>query len=203
MMARPSPGPVGSIALLLAAVSAPAAGQSPAGQSPASPSRIAIDVRMGFLVTRTEGYADRPLLGVDVRLQIVRPRVGAGPGLGVMAGAAIGFADIFGETQSESHRWTGGVEFPWAIASAGLGPRPIEIVPLLQAGYVDSNGGDRRSGFIGRVAVGLRVPLGSDPVYFGFEPFGLTLLPDPDVERDGPSSRLAFEFGLLRVGWTF
>ena len=191
-------GSAAVLAGLLAAAAAPVAGQAP----PRAP-RIAIDTRAAFLITRTEGFDDRPVLAADLRLVIVQPHPGGGPGLGVMAGGAIGFADIFGEVQSESHRLTGGVEFPFAVATAGGDRPPIEIVPLFQAGRLDSNGGDHRSGFVGRAALGLRIPLGAGGTYLGFEPFSLTLLPDPDVESSGPSSRLAYEVGILRVGWSF
>jgi len=196
MTVRESLRTAGWVAGLVALVGAPADGQTPARSS-----RFALDTRAAFLITGTQGFSDRPVLAVDVRFVIVQPHVGGGPGLGVLAGGAIGFAEIFAEAQSESHRWTGGVEFPWALAASTPGGPPIEIVPLLEAGYLVSNGGDRRRGFLGRVALGLRVPLG--PASFGFEPLGLTLLPNPDVALPGSSSRLAYEVGILRMTWRF
>lgn len=171
-----------------------------------------VDTRVGFLVTFAEGHSDRPLVGLNLGVPVVAPSVGGGPGLTLTGGVSVGFADFFADVQSESFRFTGGVEAPWAIGAASLGRRPIRIVPHVEAGYLDSNGGDRRSGLVWRAGLGVRVPVGAGNMHFTFEPLAIVGLPegralakvDEPLRLSGlTDSRLALEFGVLSVGWRF
>ncbi len=164
--------------------------------------RFAFETRLAFLISDTDSHPDRPILGVDARYTLRPARVGGGPGVGLTAGATVGFAEFFADVQSESFRLVGGLEIPWAIAAAGLGENAVEIVPFVQIGHLSSNGGDERSGLVARIAVGLRISVGDGPMYLAFEPFGLTLLPAPDEVHEG-DSRLAYELGIIKVGWRF
>ncbi|MDH3733279.1 MAG: hypothetical protein OEU54_07075 [Gemmatimonadota bacterium] len=172
-----------------------------AAEEPTGP-RFGVDARLAFLITDAGGHPDRPLLEANGRVRILRARAGGAPGFVLTGGVAIGFSEFFAEVQSESFRVAGGVEVPWAIGSRRPSGRAIELVPLVEVGHLDSNGGDERSGLFTRFAVGVRIPVGGGPLYLGFEPIGLTVLPEALKSREG-DSRLAFEMGLIRFGWDF
>jgi len=195
--------------LILAVLSVASASLPLEGQKP---TRFQIEPHLGFLITFTEGHPDRPVAGFDVGFRLLEGRVGGHPGLTFTGGLGVGFAELFAELQSESFRAMGGVQIPWLLGRADASGRTLEIVPHIQAGYLSSNGGDERDGLVVRTSVGLRVPVGSGPIYLTFEPFALIVLPDgtPSIVTGAPSdaftdegSNAAIELGILTLGWRF
>jgi hypothetical protein len=164
---------------------------------------VRADVRAAWMVTNGLDFGDRPVFQVDVGAQFGRARVGAGPALALTGGVALGVGKALGERQQESLRVMGGVELPIALAIPQIGDQPVELVPVVQAGYQTQLSGGDRVGFTMRVALGLRFLPAASSLYLTFEPVSLVLLFPSSVDPTASSSRQALEFGLIKFGWRF
>ena len=161
-----------------------------------------ISGRVGYLITDSPGFSDRPVFQVDGGLQFGPARPGESPRVALTVGIALGAGDFLGESASESYRLLAGVQVPVAVSGGFIGTSPVEIVPVVQAGYQRTYGQDDRAGFTGRTTIGLRLLPKSTAFFFTFEPVSLFLLaPPPADASDG--SRLALEIGIVKFGWRF
>ncbi len=97
-----------------------------------------------------------------------------------------------------------GVETAWVLADGVDGGAPrAEFVPSIQAGYQTNGGRDGRSGLTIRAGPGVRFPLDRDGrTSLTFEPVSVVLLQGPDdiVEDE---ARIAWELGILKIGFRF
>jgi len=168
--------------------------------TPGSAQSFLVDARAAFLVTAGEGILDRPMAQADAGVQFTRPEVGGPPAVALTFGVALGAGEL-GAANDVDLRFLGGVELP--IAVRAFGEKPVEIVPVIQAGYQSVREEDERSGFTMRGTVGLRLFPGGDTFFFTFEPLSAVLLAPADPDSDASSSRFAVEFGILKVGWLF
>lgn len=170
-----------------------------AGQDVPQRGSFRLETRLAFLVTRSEGLTDRPLLGARVGFDTGALR-GSRGGLAITLASEIGFGEVFADHQSESlHVW-GGAQLPFAV---GSGPATaLVLVPGIEAGWVKSFGEDERRGFALRVGVGLRVPV-AGRLDFGFHPASFVLLPGPRETAGSHGSRIGLELGVLALGWRF
>ena len=163
-----------------------------------------VDARLGYLVTSGDSFSDRPFISFGGALEFGQARVGGPPALGVSAGIAGGFGDVFAASMSTSWRFLVGVEAAWALSDGVDGGVPgAELVPSVQAGFQTTGGQDGRSGLTVRAGPGIRIPLAPDGrTVLTFEPVSLVLLPAPEgaLEDEG---RLAWELGVLKVGFRF
>jgi hypothetical protein len=89
------------------------------------------------------------------------------------------------------------------LAVPQIGDQPVELVPVVQAGYQMQLSGGGRAGFTMRVALGLRFLPAGTSLYLTFEPVSLVLLFPSSADPTASSSRQALEFGLIKFGWRF
>jgi len=162
-----------------------------------------IDSRIGFLITGSEGFADRPLFQVDGGLQFGRARPGGPPALGITLGASIESGEIFARTASISTRFLAGIELPWAIGGSATRRNAVEFVPAIQVGYQHAFEDDGRNGLTLRVAPGIRVLQSTRTMFLTFEPLSFVLLAAPAPAEDLGDDRFGVELGVLKFGWRF
>ena len=162
-----------------------------------------IDSRIGFLITGTEGFADRPLFQIDGGVQFGRAKPGGPPALGLTLGASIESGEIFARSASISTRFLAGIELPWAIGGSATRRNTVEFVPAVQVGYQHAFEDDGRDGLTFRVAPGIRVFPSRGTVFLTFEPISFVLLAAPPPAEDHGDDRFGWELGVLKFGWRF
>ncbi len=163
---------------------------------------VRIDARFAWAVTEGEGFGDHPLIQLDAGVQLGRARVGGPPAVALVVGGSVGVGEALGKSNL-SVRVVGGSELPVAVSMSGLSPSSVEIVPVLQAGYLKVVDEDKRKGFTLRVTVGMRFLFDRTAFYFTFEPLSVVLLPPPPGGFNRSTAKVAFELGILKVGARF
>lgn len=161
-----------------------------------------IDTRLAWVVTLGEGFGDHPLIQLDAGIQLGRARVGRPPPIALIVGAAVGVGEALGKSNANV-RIVGGIEVPFAVSMPALSASAIEVVPVLEAGYLKVIDEDEREGFILRGSVGMRFLFGGTAFYLTFEPFSAVLLPPPPAELDNGTANVAIELGILKLGARF
>ena len=163
-----------------------------------------LDARLGFLATGGDTFSDRPFVQLGGALEFGTAQVGSPPVLAVTTGIVAEFGDIFAASMTMSWRFLAGIETAWALADGVDGGAPrAEFVPSIQVGYQTDGGRDGRSGLTIRAGPGVRIPLDRDGrTLLTFEPVSVVLLPGPDdIVED--KARIAWELGILKMGFRF
>lgn len=163
---------------------------------------VRIDGRFAWVVTEGEGFGDHPLMQVDAGVQFGRARVGRPPAVALVVGGSVGVGEALGKSNI-SWRVVGGIELPVAVSMPALSASLVEIVPVLQAGYLKVVDEDKRKGFTLRASVGMRFLFDGTAFYLTFEPFSVVLLPPPPGGFNRRTSKVAIELGILKVGARF
>ena len=163
---------------------------------------VIIDGRFAWVVTAGEGVGDHPLMELDVGVQFGRARPGGPPGVALLLGGGVGVGEALGKS-NVSWRVVGGIEIPVAVTMPALSESLIEIVPVLQAGYLKVVDEDKRKGFTLRGSVGMRFLFNATAFYLTFEPLSVLLLPAPPGGFNNSTAKVAIELGILKVGARF